>query len=100
MNPVPHLDGQDSVTDTAWTLGWASLVALVVPPGLIVAPICGLLAAIFGAVGLGRPDLEPRDRERALIGMALGLVTLLACATLIVVFHEAIGRVLDDINHG
>jgi hypothetical protein len=88
----------DSLPDTAWTLGWAGLVAMVVPPGLIVAPPCGLAATLLGAIGLGRAEGEQRDR--ALIGMALGVITLLAYATLIVLFHNAIARVLHDINFG
>lgn len=102
MNPTPfpRLDGESAASETAWTLGWASLIALVVPPGLIVAPLCGLLAAIFGGVSLTRPDLDPRERERALIGLVLGIVTLLVTVTLIYLFRHAIGRVLDDVDFG
>jgi hypothetical protein len=98
--PVPPVRSENAVSDTAWTLGWASLIALVVPPGLIVAPVCGLLATIFGGVSLARPDLEPSERERAMIGLALGVVTLVVTASLIYLFRHAIGRVLDDVNFG
>lgn len=97
MHPGPT-STHDSLPDTAWTLGWAGLVAMVVPPGLVVAPLCGFAATLLGGVSLGRAEGEQRDR--ALIGMALGIVTLLAYAVLIVLFHRAIGRVLHDINFG
>ena len=99
-SPSPTFPPRDGLPDTAWTLGWASLVALVVPPGLVVAPLCGLLATVFGAIGMGRTQPGAPDRERALIGMVLGLVTVAASVTLIVLFHHAIGRVIHDVNFG
>jgi EamA-like transporter family protein len=64
----------------------------VVPPGLIVAPVCGLLATIFGAASLTRSDLEPRERERAMIGMALGVASTVTY--LVPIFSTVLGVVV------
>jgi hypothetical protein len=86
--------------NTSWWLGWASIVALVVPPGLVIAPVCGLLATGFGIAGLGGASRGLGGRDRALTGVALGIATLLATGVALYVFWHPLMRAVHDIRVG
>jgi uncharacterized membrane protein len=98
MNAIDRTE--DGLAGISRTLGFAGLIAIVVPPGLVVAPLCGLAATLLGVAAIRGDAGHPERRELALTGIVLGAITLLATIALIVIFHGVIGRAIHDINNG
>jgi hypothetical protein len=96
--PRPDRDAADSRRDdlSSAVLGILAMVATFVPPGLFVAPVLGVLAIVFGAIGLSQARRSGRPTDRAVLGMVLGAVALATSLTGIWLFRHVIARAIRD----
>ena len=83
-------------SQASFSLGLVSTVGVLVPPGLFVSPVAGLLAIALGVADLRRNDAPGKSQDRALLGIALGLLGLLVSATLIFLFRRVIWHAIDS----
>jgi hypothetical protein len=98
--PRPDRNGADrgrgDVSSTARVLGIVAMVATFVPPGLFAAPVLGVLAIVFGAVGLSQDRRSGRPIDRAVLGIVLGAVSLATSLAGIWLFRHVIARAIAD----
>lgn len=74
------------------------MIATFVPPGLFAAPVLGLLAIVFGAIGLGRARRAGRPVDQAIIGIVLGGVALATSLTAIWLFRHVFAQALHEVT--
>lgn len=98
--PRPDRDaadrGRDDLSTTARVLGILAMVATFFPPGLFAAPVLGVLAIVFGAIGLSQTRRSGRSIDRAILGIVLGAVALATSLTGIWLFRHVIARAVRD----
>jgi hypothetical protein len=98
--PRPDRDaahrGRDDLSSTSRVLGILAMVATFVPPGLFAAPVLGLLAIVFGVIGLFQARRSGRSIDRAVLGIALGAVALATSLTGIWLFRHVIAQAIRD----
>ena len=56
--------------------------------------ILGILAIIFGIVGVSR---DKENKKKAIVGIVLGLITLIICSILGKVMYEIVRYVIDNL---
>jgi hypothetical protein len=83
---------------TSFVSGIVALVAVFLPPGLLVAPLAGIGAVVFGLLGRRRARAGAADADKALAGIVLGTIALLATAIVVYLLRHVIGDALDDID--
>jgi hypothetical protein len=66
-------------------LGVISVVALIVPRGVLVSPLLGLAAVVIGAIGLAKAPAG--SRARSLLGLILGAAAIIAIVGGFVALH-------------
>jgi hypothetical protein len=96
--PAPRRD--NPMAQASFTLGIIGVVGLVVPPGLLLAPISGVLAIIFGVLGQSQARRGAPGGERAVTGIALGAVAVIVSAVLLFLFRHLLVRVVHEIDLG
>lgn len=84
--------------DVAMKLGFGAVVATVVPPGLLLAPLLSMLAIGFGVAGLSGTGSDTRDRQRAWVGVAVGSALLALSAFLTWFFWPVISDLVHDVR--
>lgn len=92
----PATQGPVSPRPVALWLGIASVIAVVVPPGLFVAPWLGLVAVVLGVRGLASGRAS---RTEDVIAVALGLVAVIASAAVIWYFWPEIREAINSARH-
>lgn len=66
---------------SALVLGIVGLILSLNPFTSLTGLICGILAVIFGAVGVSKKD---NDRGKGIAGIVLGVITLIICVILVI----------------
>ena len=82
----------------SFVTGIVALVAVFVPPGLFIAPLAGIAAVALGVLGRSRARQGAADADKALIGIVLGVIALLATIIVVYLFRHVIGDALDDVD--
>jgi hypothetical protein len=77
---------------TALGLGVVALLAILIPPGLLVAPILGVGAVALGAIAWARTD----DARRATLAVTFGAFAVVASSALLFIFRHVIVRGFHD----
>lgn len=109
QNPAParpDIDpavGRGRATDlgqTSFVLGVVALAAVFIPPGLFIAPVCGIAAVVLGSIGYRQAIRTGAPTDRAISGIVLGLIAIVTSGVILWTFRHVIGHALHEINAG
>jgi hypothetical protein len=98
--PVVLQPKESGMAQASFLLGIVGVVGLVVPPGLPLAPVSGVLAIVFGALARAEARRDGSDARKAVVGIALGAVALLVSATLLFLLRHVLFHVWREISFG
>lgn len=96
----PSVRERNSMAETSFVLGVIALVAVVVPLGLFIAPVCGALAVVFGVWGRVRAGQGLGGGDRATVGVVLGAISVILSSTALYLLRHVITRVFSEITIG
>jgi hypothetical protein len=97
--PVARGRGND-LGHTSYVLGIVAMAAVFIPPGLFVAPLCGIAAVVLGSIAYRQAVRVGAPTDRAITGITLGLIAIVTAGVILWAFHHAIGNALHEINAG
>jgi hypothetical protein len=94
----PPTKSANRMTQMGFTLGIVAIFATFAPPALFAAPLLGLLAIAFGAIGLKGDRWASKRIDRAVVGIVLGAASIANSLPLIWVSRHVIAGALHRVT--
>ena len=94
----PSQREENGLAQASFVLGIIGVAGIVIPPGLLVAPISGALAVVFGLLGHAKARHGAGGIDKAIVGIVLGVVAVLVSTVVLYLLRHLLIRVLHEIT--